>query len=145
MTKPTLNMIIADDDNSLREMNARILPMAFPDYDIRVTEAVDGDDFYAKGMSTLYDLVITDINMPGKSGPAVLKELRSMEQLKDGKALVMTGADTPENVREAVEAGFPYLPKPYTIPKIMQALRSIWPEYSPQPQAGTGDGSFPRQ
>ncbi len=60
-----------------------------------------------------FDAVLLDRTMPGMSGIDVVKQLREEGVLAQVPVIMQTGADSPEEIREGVEAGvFYYLAKP---------------------------------
>jgi anti-sigma regulatory factor (Ser/Thr protein kinase) len=70
-----------------------------------------------------YDLVITDVTMPGLSG---LELLEQIHKLRPGtRVVVMTVASTPEDIIRALrERAFTYLSKPLNIPAVSQMVDS---------------------
>src|SRR6516164_8622350 len=61
--------------------------------------------------SRLYNLVITDMKMPGLSGMELLVQVRA--QAKDTLFILMTAYGTVESAVEAMKQGaYDYLPKP---------------------------------
>ncbi len=105
-----MRIMVADDSSTMRTIVKRHLASIGVD---DVVEAKDGDDAVEKFKSQAVDLVLTDWNMPGKTGLEVLKEIRKT----DGKIpviMITTEADK-SRVMEAVEAGATnYLVKPFT-------------------------------
>jgi DNA-binding response OmpR family regulator len=78
-----------------------------------------------------FDLVMTDVNMPGLDGMALLERIRTLRP--ETPVLVMTVANTPENVIRAIrERAFSYFSKPFTINSVIEmvehALSSTAPE-----------------
>jgi CheY-like chemotaxis protein len=71
---PTLHIALADDEDTIRS----ILSLILHDLGAVVTEAADGAALralVAPGHS--YDLVVSDVSMPGFTGPAVVAEMRA--------------------------------------------------------------------
>jgi DNA-binding NtrC family response regulator len=106
MTKA--RVLIADDKENFIKLLRRILP----DERFDVTAAEDG----ARAMALLaagdFDLVISDIRMPGADGIAVLHEARARDP--DVEVVLMTAyATVPAAVAAMREGAFDYLAKPF--------------------------------
>ena len=73
-----MKIMVADDSSTMRTIVKRHLASIGVD---DVIEAKDGDDAVEKFKSQAVDLVLTDWNMPGKTGLEVLKEIRKTDAL----------------------------------------------------------------
>ena len=59
------------------------------------------------------DLILTDIRMPIMDGLGLVRELKAHEDTCDVPVVAMTGFDTPENRKAALQAGcVGYIAKP---------------------------------
>src|SRR5688500_3676403 len=100
MSSEAKRILIADDDRqALMLMEAALRIAGFT-----VTVASDGEQALALFPRERYDLVMLDIDMPGKSGLEVCRHLRS----EAGELLpivMVTGMDDVESVEAAYEAG----------------------------------------
>ena len=78
-----------------------------------VDMALSGEEAIKKNKDSRYDLVITDLMMPGISGLALLKTLK--ETHPKTIVIMVTGYPTIKTAVESVKRGaFDYLPKPFT-------------------------------
>jgi DNA-binding response OmpR family regulator len=93
-------ILVVEDNVDSRDLLAKLLAMS----GYEVFSAPDGESGYAAAMKQHPDLIITDINMPGMDGLALLKKVRLESQLK-GTAVFVVTAFGGEVAREAVEAG----------------------------------------
>ena len=103
-------ILIVDDDRDVH----RLLTAALQAPDRDFESAYDG----LAGLRCLeaapYDLVMTDVNMPGLNGLGLLERIREIRP--DTKVVVMTVANTPENIIRAIrENAFTYFSKPFTV------------------------------
>mgnify|MGYP001051190897 CR=1 FL=1 len=81
------------------------------DYD--VDTALSGEEALKKDSEKAYDLVITDLMMPGISGLDLLKTLK--EERPGVSVIMVTGYPTIKTAVQSVKLGaFDYLPKPFT-------------------------------
>ncbi|MDR2641767.1 MAG: response regulator [Planctomycetaceae bacterium] len=111
-------VLVADDSSTMRKIILRSLQaVGIKD----VTEAADGAqavEFFEPGK---FDMVLTDWNMPGKTGLEVLKEIRA----KDTKipVIMVTTEAEKSRVLEAIQAGVTdYLVKPFTSDTLREKL-----------------------
>jgi EAL domain-containing protein (putative c-di-GMP-specific phosphodiesterase class I)/ActR/RegA family two-component response regulator len=110
-------VLLVDDDPAIRRAFTRILESA----GLRVETAENGVSAVAK-LSNSYDLVVSDIAMPGLDGVALLKRIRQFDL--DVPVLLMTGQPQVESAMQAVELGaFKYLAKPVTLSSFVDAVR----------------------
>lgn len=104
-----MKILIIDDEDIVLKSCLRILRGG--NYDIDTVYS--GEDGLAKIEKNNYDLVITDLMMPGMSGIDVLRAVK--EKKLDLKVVIFTGFATAETAREALKMGaFDYIPKPFT-------------------------------
>jgi DNA-binding NtrC family response regulator len=106
-------ILVAEDEPTLREGIAT----AFEDRGWQVTQVADGDEAASKLEDEIFDLVITDYKMPGKSGIEILKRCKMLNE--STLALVMTAYGTVETAIEALKAGaFDYVLKPFDLEEL---------------------------
>lgn len=80
-----ISVLYVEDDNDLRQNTARLLSTLFSS----VTTAEDGQDGLAKYKQNTYDLVLTDINMPGMNGVKMAEQIKF---LNPGQVIVVISA-----------------------------------------------------
>ncbi len=87
---------------------------------------VDGACAALDHMRTVcFDAVVSDVNMPGKDGFALLAEIRSSEQTKDVPVIILTGRSETGIKRRALELGATdLLNKPVDPQDLIARLRS---------------------
>lgn len=111
-------LFIDDEDIVLRSCR-RI----FQSEDVDIETATSGDEGLAKARAGSYDIVVTDLKMPGLGGMEVLKALRA--EKPDLTVIVFTGYANVETAREALKNGaFDYIPKPFTPDEIKDVVRN---------------------
>ncbi len=100
-------VLVVDDKENMRKLFARILGDAYA-----VTEAADGTQALALLASAEFDLVVTDIQMPGADGFAVLREVK--QRAPDTEVVLVTAyASIPKAVEAIKEGAYDYLSKPF--------------------------------
>ena len=111
-------VLVADDSSTMRKIILRSLQaVGVPD----AVEAADGVEAVAKFQQHSIDLVLTDWNMPNKSGLEVIREIRALNA-KVPIIMVTTEAEK-TRVLEAIQAGVSdYLVKPFTAETLREKL-----------------------
>lgn len=107
-----IKFLIIDDEEIVLRSTKKILKKD-KNENYEIDTARNGDEGLKKADEKKYDIVITDLKMPGIGGMEVLKILR--EKQPDVMVIVFTGYATVETAREALKTGaFDYIPKPFT-------------------------------
>src|SRR5829696_4134577 len=110
-------ILVADDEAGLREFITDSLELD----DHTVVAAKDGKEAAKLLDERGFDLVLTDLKMPGLDGMALLRKVRA-EQL-EVEVIVMTAHGTVDNAVEAMKLGaFEYLQKPLSGPDELRLL-----------------------
>jgi two-component system response regulator AtoC len=100
-------VLVADDKENMRRLVARILEDGF-----EVEEAEDGARALALVATRPYDVVVTDIRMPGADGFELLAAVKARDPSTE--VVLMTGyATVPDAVRAMKLGAFDYLEKPF--------------------------------
>lgn len=103
-------VLIVEDDDAVRDVLRRHLGRMGHE----VAEAENGADGLEIARRERLDLVLTDINMPGLNGIALLKALKADERTRDIPVLVISSQDDLPSVIECVEHGAEdHIAKPY--------------------------------
>ena len=114
-------ILFVEDESSVRVMAAKTLRQR----GYRVIEAEDGEEAYAilEEGSEIFDLMISDVVMPGMDGPTLLKKGRSM--LGDARIVFISGYAQEEfSDLLAEEPDVTFLPKPFTLVQLAEKVKS---------------------
>jgi two-component system chemotaxis sensor kinase CheA len=95
------NILVVDDSITTRTMERSILVAR----GYQVTIAISGEDALEKVVSDRFDLVISDIEMPGINGFEVTKRLRAMEEYREVPVIIVSSLSRDEDKRKAIDAG----------------------------------------
>ena len=106
---PEIRILVVDDEMIVCESCKRILE----EERYEVETALSGKEAFDKMKANPFDIVITDLKMPGIDGMEVLKTFR--KEYPDSIIIMITGFSTVETAVEAMKLGaFDYIPKPFT-------------------------------
>ena len=112
-------ILIIDDDDAVRESLGRMLRSAGH----AVETAADGEEGLTAARGNAYDVILSDMRMPGLSGMDVLQRLR--EQHVDSAFIVMTGFGTIDTAVEAMKLGaVDFVQKPFLRDELLMRVRS---------------------
>ena len=107
-------VLVVDDEASIRDLLAKTLALAEYDVDL----AFDGRTALDRLRTTPYDLLITDLKMPGVDGLTVIREARRLKT--DLPVIIITGFSSEASAIEAVNLGVSgYLTKPFRVPRVL--------------------------
>lgn len=120
MTKLGTQVLLVDDDHALRNITQRVLTRAGV-----TVESVPGGlgalDILQRGRR--FDVIITDLLMPGMSGTELLPRIRQLDL--DVPVIVLTGNATLESAILAMEyGGFRYLQKPIENTRLIAIVKA---------------------
>lgn len=118
-----MEILLADDDAQLRSLLSAYLGAQ----GWSVTSVSTGEDAIRLIATRPFDVIVTDVRMPGASGLDVLRAVRS--QLRHSQVVLMTGYRSLSAAIEAVNQGaFAYIEKPFSLvelrEKVIQAFRA---------------------
>ncbi|GLR46375.1 response regulator [Sphingomonas astaxanthinifaciens] len=107
-------VLLVDDDDNLRE----ILAAGLADRGFEVSTAATGVEALSLCRSRRFDVIVSDIEMPGMSGPELEATLRARGSTTP--CLFMTG-----NTVESANSVSPILRKPFTPAQLQKAIRNL--------------------
>lgn len=119
-------VLVVDDEAPVRDLIAKTLTMA--DYEVDTAE--DGGAAVERLKTTDYDLLITDLKMPGMDGLTVIRHARSLSNTLP--IIIITGYSTEASAIEAINLGVcGYLTKPFRLPRILSVTARALGEPTP--------------
>lgn len=111
-----VRVLVIDDEAGVRESLRDTLTSLGYDVDAAANGA-EGLRLFARGE---YDLVITDLFMPGMTGWEVIDELR--RRARPRGVILMSGQAAEQDLHQARERGVVVLPKPFTVQALTTAI-----------------------
>jgi DNA-binding NtrC family response regulator len=119
MAEPQKHLLIVEDEGPLRQAVAEQLT----DRGYRVEQADSGEAALAKLADFAFDIIITDLRLPGIDGSAVVEA--AVERYPHIIAIVVTGFGTVKDAVEAIKRGaWDFVSKPFQIDELLHVLDS---------------------
>lgn len=114
-------ILVVDDEAVIREGLRRVL--AAEGYTVETFSS--GPPAIERMAENFFDLVITDLKMPGMSGIDVLKQIKALQP--EVPVIMITGYSTVETAVDAMKNGaVDYVPKPFTPGEILKKVESAF-------------------
>ena len=115
-------ILAVDDSPSMRKMVYFTLTGAGH----RVVDAVDGEDAYEKAQAQMFDLVLTDQNMPRLDGLGLTRKLREHPRFKTTPILVLTTESSDVMKQAGRAAGATgWLVKPFDPARLLEVINKV--------------------
>ena len=116
------SILVVDDSTTMRQMVTFTLASAGHE----VVEAPDGNKALGLAKQQKFDLVITDVNMPGMNGIDLVQSLRGLPDCKFIPILVLTteaGAELKAKGKSAGATG--WIVKPFNPEVLLDTLKKV--------------------
>jgi len=113
------SILLVDDDPVLHELVSAMLR----GQDLVIESAYDGAEGLKKLLGGQFDVVVTDVRMPGMDGLTLLNKIH---ELRPGtKVVVMTAESTPVTVVRAIrDHAYTYLSKPFSRESLIETVNA---------------------
>src|ERR1039458_5066397 len=114
---PSAKILLVEDDPAIVTTLRRVL--ADEHYDVAVEQTGDGG--LARATGEAFDVVVTDLKLPGLSGLELVRQLHVARPRLP--ILMMTAHGTTETAIEATQSGaYDYLLKPLEMPELLKLV-----------------------
>ena len=115
-------ILIVEDSASMRQLARFTLQSA----GYEITEAKDGQDGINKANAGQFDAILTDMNMPIKSGLELTQELRKNAKYRTTPIIVLTTESSADEKQKGKAAGVTgWIVKPFQPNKLLEAFKRI--------------------
>jgi two-component system cell cycle sensor histidine kinase/response regulator CckA len=117
---PTI-LVVDDEPDMLRLIEAILSEQG---YHVVLAKGADAAIRTFERLQRKPDLLLTDVVMPGMSGPMLIDHILSLQP--DIRVLFMSGYDDRQVVqRYVVEKGFALIAKPFTLQRLAAAVKDV--------------------
>ena len=125
-----MKILVVDDEEGARELFNTILS----DEGYDVTLANNGSDALTRMQADAFDLVVTDIKMPGMDGLQLLQEIRKTGSKAD--VIMVTAYGEVESYLKAMSLGAAeYINKPIRIKELKRIVHKVLTERKARPES----------
>ncbi|MEW6060963.1 MAG: response regulator transcription factor [Bacteroidota bacterium] len=115
-----MKVLIIEDEKKV----AKALKEGLEHENIDTQTAFNGEEGFFQLNSQKFDLVILDLNLPGRDGIEILKTIR--QKGVTTSVLILTARDSVESKVEGLETGADdYLVKPFAFPELLARIRVL--------------------
>jgi DNA-binding NtrC family response regulator len=119
MPENAKHLLLVDDEAPLREAIAERLT----DHGFAVEQAGSGEEALARLADFAFDIIVTDLRLPGVDGRAVLES--ALERYPDIIAIIITGFGTVKDAVNAIKQGAAdFITKPFQFDALLHVLTS---------------------
>ena len=116
------SVLVIEDSASVR----RLIEVCLRVLDVEVDAAEDGIRGLDTARTTLPDLIVLDIGLPGMDGWEVLRHLRAGNETTHIKVLVLTAHAQPEVAEQAAQGGADdFMTKPFRPGELRERLEKL--------------------
>lgn len=115
-----MRVLVVEDERKL----ANVLSQALQAEHYEVVVAATGEDGFYRTNAELFDLVVLDLMLPGRSGLEILKTLR--QRRIETPVLILTARDGVDDRVLGLDLGADdYLVKPFALPELLARIRAL--------------------
>jgi DNA-binding response OmpR family regulator len=115
-----VRVLIVEDERKL----AQVLSSALEAEHYDVVVAASGEDGFYRANAELFDLVVLDLMLPGRSGLEILQTLR--QRRIETPVLILTARDGVDDRVLGLDLGADdYLVKPFALPELLARIRAL--------------------
>jgi len=121
MPETAKHLLLVDDEAALRQAIAERLA----DHGFVVEQASNGEDALARLADFAYDIIITDLRLPGVDGRAVLQA--ALDRYPEIIAIIITGFGTVKDAVNAIKQGAAdFITKPFQFDALLHVVNSAF-------------------
>jgi two-component system response regulator PhoP len=115
-----VRVLLIEDEQRLAENIAT----ALREVGVAVDHAEDGEDGYQCGQQDVYDAIVLDLMLPGKSGQSVLQDLRKRKI--HTPVLILTALEGKDSIVQLLNSGADdYLSKPFDLGELLARIKAL--------------------
>ena len=119
------DVLLVDDEKISQLVVSKLLKKC----NYRVTVAEGGEDALEllRDVSSKFDIIVTDVMMPGVDGMGLLKAVTKNQRLAHIPVVMMSSQEEAGTVFEAIQAGAEdYILKPLTMKEVVHLWQHVW-------------------
>jgi DNA-binding NtrC family response regulator len=113
-------LIVDDDPNVIKG-----LLECLKTENCQIEKAVDGLEAFEKIASDEFDLILSDIMMPGLNGQKLYKYMSEVKPHLIRRCILISGARNPQIEEFCKSVNLPFLPKPFSASELKKMITSV--------------------
>lgn len=122
--RPPIKLMIVEDHPLLIQGLRRVVEEE-PDIEI-VAEVTDGEEAVKRALQLEPDVILMDINLPGKNGLQVTREIKNNQTYDEINIIILTAYNDDEQFLHALRSGASaYYPKDVRPSELIPAIRAV--------------------
>jgi len=126
MSKKPLHILLVDDDADDRFLFQEALQEIAPDAKLSLIDGCDTFLKLSKHVSNMPDMILLDLNMPGKNGFECLDEIKNIFHLGNIPLLIYSTTANPDQVKKTYNKGATlYMQKPTSFEGIKKLMKKV--------------------
>ncbi len=131
LTKKMLNnILLVEDSTASRHLMKEAFKTASTDSQLNMVENGDEALRFLKREGKFSDapapdLILMDLNLPGKSGLEVIGEIKKDKRFQNIPVIVLTGSSAASDIQACSKFGCKYLMKPSNFSELIVLVRSL--------------------
>ena len=115
-----MRVLVVEDERKIAQVLAAALEAEH--YDVVVART--GEDGFFRANAEIFDLVVLDLMLPGRSGLEILRTLR--QRHIETPVLILTARDGLDDRVQGLDLGADdYLVKPFALPELLARIRAL--------------------
>lgn len=124
------SLLVVDDSATFRQLLCMTLARVDGISSSNISEAADGEDALNQVKSGSFDLVLTDIRMPGMDGLEFVRKVRSELNEHSLPIIIISTKGADEDIELGMRLGASgYLSKPISMPRLRELVMSLLHEH----------------
>ncbi|MBI4442841.1 MAG: response regulator [Acidobacteria bacterium] len=115
------NILVVDDD----DLTLKLLQKVLSTFETHIEVAQSGREAFAKLAAQSFDLVISDIHMPGMTGPELFQHIQDNALIPAQRIIFLTGDKSPAMKEFLDRSGCSYLYKPIQFLDFSEQVQAV--------------------
>ena len=115
-----MRVLVVEDERKL----AQVVESALQAEHYDVVIAATGEDGFFRANAEVFDLIVLDLMLPGRSGLEILQTLR--QRRVETPVLILTARDVDDRVLGLDLGADDYLVKPFALPELLARIRALF-------------------
>lgn len=123
-----MRILLVDDEEDIRSFMKSFVEDIFPD--AQIDTAKNGLHGFEKTLVHQYQLIITDHNMPRKTGVDMVTSIRTQAELNKTTPIIVLSGFLDDQIRQFLKTrGISFADKPVNLEELQQEIETLCKDY----------------